>query len=102
MNTAARRLNSLDFDSFGTMEAATQQRQSERVLNMGSAGDSPAPVGPSSVAGLLRRVDDSPTGTAPSHFANRPFSLHRSVVSVPSCGSPVCVRRTGRPDGTGG
>ena len=64
-----------------TAEAATQQRQSERVLNMGSAGDSPAPVG------------DSPTGTAPSHVANRPFSLPRTVVSVPSGGSP---------DGTGG
>ncbi len=63
-----------------TAEAPTQQRQSERVLNMGSAGDSPAPVG------------DSPTGTAPSHVANRPFSLPRTVVSVPSGGSP---------DGTG-
>src|SRR5438876_1887692 len=60
-----------------TAEAATQQRQSGRVLNMGSAGDSPAPVG------------DSPTGTAPSHVANRPFSLPRTVVSVPSGGSPV-------------
>src|SRR5438093_7465903 len=64
-----------------TAEAATQHRQSERVLNMVSAGDSPAPVG------------DSPTGTAPSHVANRPFSLPRTVVSVPSGGSP---------DGTGG
>ena len=60
-----------------TAEAATQQRQSERVSNMGSAGDSPAPVG------------DSPTGTAPSHVANRPFALPRTVVSVPSGGSPV-------------
>src|SRR6266705_3110417 len=63
-----------------TAEAPTQQRQSERVSNMGSAGDSPAPVG------------DSPTGTAPSHVANRPFSLPRTIVSVPSGGSP---------DGTG-
>src|SRR6266511_6321019 len=60
-----------------TAEAATQQRQSKRVLNMGSAGDSPAPVG------------DSPAGTAPSHLANRPFALPRTVVSVPSGGSPV-------------
>ena len=50
-----------------TAEAATQQRQSGRVLNMGSAGDSPAPVG------------DSPTGTAPSHVGNRPFSLPRKL-----------------------
>src|SRR2546430_414804 len=48
---------------------------------MGSAGDSPAPVG------------DPPTGTAQIHVANRPFSLPRTVVSVPSGGSP---------DGTGG
>src|SRR2546428_5081456 len=53
----------------------------ERVLKMGSAGDSPAPVG------------DPPTGTALSHVARRPFSLPRTVVSVPSGGSP---------DGTGG
>src|SRR5216117_859159 len=51
-----------------------------RVLKMGGAGDSPAPVG------------DPPTGTALSHVARRPFSLPRSVVSVPSGGSP---------DGTG-
>src|SRR6266446_9356710 len=43
---------------------------------MGSAGDSPAPVG------------DPPTGTAQIHVANRPFSLPRTVVSVPSGGSP--------------
>jgi len=47
---------------------------------MGSAAASRAPSG------------DSPTGTAPSHVANRPFSLPRTVVSVPSGGSP---------DGTG-
>ena len=64
-----------------TTEAATQQRQPERVLNGGSAGDSPAPVG------------DSPTGTAPSHVAKRRFSLPRTLVSVPAGGSP---------DGTGG
>src|SRR5216117_2064189 len=52
-----------------------------RVLKMGGAGDSPAPVG------------DPPTGTALSHVAKRPFSLPRTVVSVPSGGSP---------DGTGG
>jgi hypothetical protein len=34
---------------------------SDPVLNLGSAGDSPAPVG------------DPPTGTALSHIAKRPF-----------------------------
>src|SRR6266487_368186 len=48
---------------------------------MGGAGDSPAPVG------------DPPTGIALGHVAKRPFSLARTVVSVPSGGSPVCVYR---------
>src|SRR5437667_12695601 len=46
-----------------------------------SIGDSPVPVG------------DPPTGTALSYVAKRTFSLPRTVVSVPSGGSP---------DGTGG
>ena len=81
-----KRMNSITHQLVGshlaqqTGEAATQQRQPERVLNRGSTGDSPgdspAPVG------------DSPTGTAPSHVANRPFSLSRTAVSVPSGGSP--------------
>jgi len=50
---------------------------SEVVLKMGGAGDSPAPVG------------DPPTGTALSHVAKRPFSVPRTVASVPSGGSPV-------------
>src|SRR5438093_2203549 len=53
----------------------------ERVLKLGGAGDSPAPVG------------DPPTGTALSHVAKRPSSKARSVAPVPSGESP---------DGTGG
>src|SRR5438093_4376779 len=52
----------------------------DRVLKMGGAGDSPAPVG------------DPPTGTALSHAAKRPILLPRTIASVPSGGSP---------DGTG-
>ena len=52
----------------------------ERILKMGGAGDSPAPVG------------DSPTGTALSYDAERPLSLARTVVSAPHGGAP---------DGTG-
>src|SRR6185503_13445137 len=48
---------------------------------MGSAGDSPAPVG------------DPPTGTAESNFGERLPPLIRSVGSIPSGESP---------DGTGG
>src|SRR5437667_6739027 len=93
-----KRMNSITQQLVGshlaqqTGEAATQQRQPERVLNRGSAGDSPgdspAPVGDSPAP-----VGDSPTGTAPSHVAKRPFSLPRTLVSVPAGGSP---------DGTGG
>src|SRR5437773_3254807 len=60
---------------------------------MGSAGDSPAPVGPSSVAGLLRRVDDPPTGTAENNLRESPSLLARTVAPIPSGESP---------DGTGG
>src|SRR6266498_3075704 len=52
----------------------------ERVLKLGSAGDSPAPVG------------DPPTGTAEGSLVKR-LSLARDVIPVPSGGSP---------DGTGG
>src|SRR5437762_13241398 len=52
----------------------------ERDLKLGSAGDSPAPVG------------DPPTGTAEACLVNR-LSLARAVTPVPSGGSP---------DGTGG
>src|SRR2546426_2453473 len=48
---------------------------------MGSAGDSPAPVG------------DPPTGTAEAYLVKRPASLARTATPVPSSGSP---------DGTGG
>jgi len=48
---------------------------------MGSAGDSPAPVG------------DPPTGTGESDFAKRPLMLAPSIASIPSGESP---------DGTGG
>ena len=55
--------------------------RSERVFKMGSAGDSPAPVG------------DPPTGTAERNDAKRPCPLARTVAPVPSGESP---------DGTGG
>ena len=54
---------------------------SERVLEMGSAGDSPAPV------------RDPPTGSAERNDAKRPCPLARTVSPVPSGESP---------DGTGG
>src|SRR6266498_2603404 len=53
----------------------------ERVLKMGSAGDSPAPVG------------DPPTGTAEARLLKRADFVARTVTPVPSGGSP---------DGTGG
>jgi len=54
---------------------------SEPVLKMGGAGDSPAPVG------------DSPTGTAAMTRAKRPLQSLRTIAPVPSGESP---------DGTGG
>ncbi len=44
---------------------------------MGSAGDSPAPVG------------DPPTGTAETYLVLGPATLARTVAPVPSGGSPV-------------
>ena len=67
----------------GTTHArpTTTSRVYERVLRMGSSGDSPAPVG------------DPPTGMAEACLVKRPASLARTVTPVPSGGSP---------DGTGG
>ncbi len=63
--------------------AMSPTNASERVLKLGSAGDSPAPVGPSSVAALLRRVDDPPTGIAVSYGARgRPLGSNRCPHSV--------------------
>ena len=53
----------------------------ERVLKIGSAGDSPAPVG------------DPPTGTAESNLGECASLLARTVAPIPSGESP---------DGTGG
>src|SRR5207249_5837135 len=53
----------------------------ERVLKIGSAGDSPAPVG------------DPPTGTAESNLGESASLSARTVASIPSGESP---------DGTGG
>src|SRR2546427_2812775 len=53
----------------------------ECVLEIGGAGDPPAPVG------------DPPTGTAASNVAKSPRPLARAVASIPSGESP---------DGTGG
>ena len=53
----------------------------ERVLKIGSAGDSPAPVG------------DPPTGTAESNLGESASLLARTVAPIPSGESP---------DGTGG
>ena len=58
-----------------------QKNHLECVLKMGSAGDSPAPVG------------DPPTGMAECTDLKRSSALDRTAVSVPAGESP---------DGTGG
>src|SRR6266567_2152609 len=58
------------------------------LFKIGSAADSPAPVG------------DPPTGTAENNLGKVPSPLAGTVAPIRSGKSPVCMRRTGRPDRT--
>src|SRR5437879_1212154 len=58
----------------------------KRVSKIGSAGDSPAPVG------------DPPTGTPASNFRKRPYALARTVALIPSEKPALALLRSLRHD----